>query len=1226
MIEEQLLIRKNALREYGFSEEEIQEHINKKRNAIIAFKKADEVNEKEEDSVLGGIKRYWNNVVDSVKESTVGEKFEPQLYWERGLGKSTLNLAKQYHTGNGVFDADYLTALEPEPEDTGHLERFIETAGTIFGDAPSFAAGGFVGGLLTSGSAAGVGFGGGFVTEGMRQTYISALQKGQVEGPGEWWDLFIQNGIKEATKSGIVMGAGLAAPGVLTRLGSQSTLLKLGTQYSVFAGLGPALEGRLPTKDELVNVGLVMAAFGGVGYGAQKATKMVMDRVGKSKKDTQQVLEEISKNPDMLEDVMSSNIKDFRRKVPEGEKLETAFEGGKPLKTKEEIAKETKQKIVDKPETPFVSDSAAMNNILSKIQYKKEKVPLSEYFKDSKSKFISQYIDRLHPIYQMQKAYNKFNGDPKKTMDAYGQLQIQPGQIGKGIGFVQTGTFKFFEPSKITGDGLLQIVNKYGITNEKAIKEFDGYQTAKRVVERESKGLKTGFDLNSAKQVSNSKEYQAKYEKAFRESEKSEKAINQILVDSGVISKEQLSLIESASKDYTPFARILESEAGITGKTTGDIRNPFKKFTGKSEKDILPATETRFLNTFHKMAIAERNFAANKFLDLVRANPELFPNIKKTSKTKVTRLSKEELNKLVDNPKSLKPEVAEGLSIFRKDSFVLNEKEIAVRVNGKTEVWEVGPEISKALKDMTTQEANLLVKTLEPFSKTLRLGATLAPDFMVRNFTRDTLMAAVFSKETFLPFYNSITGFKSLILRGDKTYEKFVKSGAMQSMFISMDRNYFMKDLQSAIGAGKVHNQIKSPLEMLRVAAELFEVSTRMGEFKLTYKRLKKENKLTDKEMLESAGLNARNITLDFGRMGTKVGAWNRINAFLNAGIQGNLRLYEAFRDNPIKTTVRINSFIVAPSIMLWLVNHDDERYKQLPRWQKDLFWIFITGDGTVDDGDYTVWRVPKPYGPGILFGTGTEKTLDWFLDNDKESMKLFLKDQIGAFSTLTGLLPDFVRPALELQTNQNFFTKQAIVPRYLEKSLPEYQYTEYTSATGKIVGKFLAETTNGTLGSPASFDHIISSWTGTLGRYALELSDAILLKFGVVDEPEAPEKTLSDIPFIKAFVVRNPTGGSEYVERFYNKFNKISKKLNSIDKLTKEFNTEEAFKVYGETDVSMLPLIEIQKAMSAQTKWIKAIYNSDMKPEEKRQSIDETYRAMIMLAKTGLELTEDTD
>mgnify|MGYP000167765039 FL=1 len=45
---------------------------------------------------------------------------------------------------------------------------------------------------------------------------------------------------------------------------------------------------------------------------------------------------------------------------------------------------------------------------------------------------------------------------------------------------------------------------------------------------------------------------------------------------------------------------------------------------------------------------------------------------------------------------------------------------------------------------------------------------------------------------------------------------------------------------------------------------------------------------------------------------------------------------------------------------------------------------------------------------------------------------------------------------------------------------------------------------------------------------------------------------------------------------------------------------------------------------MSAQSKWIKAIYNSDMTPEEKRQSIDETYRAMIMLAKTGLELTEE--
>ena len=85
MIEEQLLIRKNALREYGFSDQEIEEHINKKRNALIAYKKAEDDNEKEEDSAVGGIRRYWNNVVDSVKESAVGEEFEVQKYWERGL-------------------------------------------------------------------------------------------------------------------------------------------------------------------------------------------------------------------------------------------------------------------------------------------------------------------------------------------------------------------------------------------------------------------------------------------------------------------------------------------------------------------------------------------------------------------------------------------------------------------------------------------------------------------------------------------------------------------------------------------------------------------------------------------------------------------------------------------------------------------------------------------------------------------------------------------------------------------------------------------------------------------------------------------------------------------------------------------------------------------------------------------------------------------------------------
>lgn len=1220
MIEQTLSIRQSALSEYGFSADEIEEHIRRKRTSLIVQQNNQREQETEEESVFGGIKEYWGNVIESVKESAVGEEFEFDEYWKRGLGKSTLSLAKEYHMGGGgIFDASVQRSLEPEPQDTGHLERAIETMGTLVGDIPVGGLSAAGGALVSGGNLMAAGFAGGFVTEGMRQTYIEALQRGQVETPEEWWEIFIEKGIGEATKAGIVTGVGLAAPGIVGRLGGQSALLKYGTQYGVFAGLGPALEGRLPTKDELINVGLVMAGIGGAGMAAKKGTDMIMKRVGSSNKSTQEVMEDLSRNPDMMEDALSSNMQEFRRPVSDGDKLEAAFEGAKPMKKKADPEEQARQERLDEVNEPLISDNEAIASIAETIAPSNKSSAILGNIVDAKNRAVTQYLDRLHPVYVAEQAFKKSGGTLNSAITAYQQQRIQPGQIGKAIEFLRSGTFKFDTPTQKTGKGLNEVFKGY---TPKMMKEWDVYAKAKRAIERDAKGLETGVNIAAARQAVNALE--SKHGNAFREYLTVQDSALDYMVDSGMISKETAKAFRESSKDYVPFARDIEADA--TGAFSKNVMNPFKKFKGGKQKTFSPS-ETIFMNTISQIVAAERNFANVKFIELVEANPSAFPGISKsTARAKATRLTKKELEQVVDNPKALKDDVVDGYSVFRRDGHQLSDSEIVVFRKGKREVWEVGKELADVFKDASMQETAMIIKVMEPFSKTLRLGATLAPDFVVRNFSRDTISAAIFSNQTFIPFYHSLTGFKSLIFRGDKMYENFVKSGAMQSMFISMDRNYFAKDMKMFMQADKMRNVVTNPLEWLRVSAEMFETSSRLGEFKLTYNKLKRNQNLTDKEILEGSGFAARDVTLDFGRMGTKIGAWNRINAFFNATIQGHVKLYEAFKRNPIRTTARINAYIVAPSILLWLNNHDDERYKQLPRWQKDLFWIFITGDGTVEDGDYTVWRIPKPFGPGIVFGTGTERMLDHFVDQDPAAMKKFVDEQVVGFSTLTGLLPDVIRPAVELETNFSFFTKKPIVPRYLEKVLPEYQYTEYTSETGKLIGKWLSETTNGTMGSPAAVDHIINSWTGTLGRYALEFSDYLLKKFDVVDTPEKPLDTLADVPFIRAFVVRNPTGGSEFVERFYDNYDKISKKLTSIDKLIKENNAAEALRVYGEADLSLMPLIGMQEAMSAQTRYIKAIYNSDMTPAEKRQAIDEVYRAMILVAKTGVELAENRD
>ena len=74
--------------------------------------------------------------------------------------------------------------------------------------------------------------------------------------------------------------------------------------------------------------------------------------------------------------------------------------------------------------------------------------------------------------------------------------------------------------------------------------------------------------------------------------------------------------------------------------------------------------------------------------------------------------------------------------------------------------------------------------------------------------------------------------------------------------------------------------------------------------------------------------------------MGASIQSWNQISAFFNARIQGLNQTIKAFKDRPLQTYTKIFLAVQLPSILLWMANHDDPDYQDLPQWRKDLFWI----------------------------------------------------------------------------------------------------------------------------------------------------------------------------------------------------------------------------------------------------------------------------------------------
>lgn len=1214
------------MKDAGFNDKEIQ------NNFGVKDSESDE-------SVMGPIKKYWDEIANGVKEWSVGEKAEWGEYWDRGIGKSTINLATQFHS-NGKLGIDAQKVLAEESDDTGHLERWWESISNIASDLPIYIPAALAGGALTGKSQFASGFSAGFVNDSIKTTYIAALQDGKVDTFQEWWKLYIDEGMKAGVKSGLTLGTAMAAPGMI---GAKSIISKYATQYAAFIGMGTILEGELPTKNELINTALVLKTFG-IIEAAPKATKMIYKRVSETDKKAPEVIEEILTDPKKLEDVVSENIKEFRDKTKPEEKTQEFKEGTEP-NAKELLPEEAKTDVTDpltmekSKETTIdtalkeiteqnkelkkeLSGSEAVNKVLERIELDTP-IPKTE-IKDVRSYFATMFLDKLHPILKAVRTYEKeggkFNGNtPYETM------RIQPGMIGRGMHFLEYGTLDF-ATLKTNGKGLLKILEK--AKKPKDFAELTAYVSSKRSLEKLKQNKETGIDKAASESVV--RELEGKWGETFKDLVDYQNRVVKYLLDSQVINKETFDLIMEANKDYVPFYRVLNEAISDKNAQFGTgVKNPFKGFKGSGEK-ILNPIESIHLNTLHHVTIAEKNKAFTDFIKMVESKPEAFPEIRKAPpQMQRTKVEPKELEAIVDNPAFLNAKAAEGLVVFRRNGQVVSDTQIAIFRNGKRELWEVGKELASAFNGMNRFQSMMLLRFLGAPARLLRAGATLAPDFFIRNFARDTLSASIFSKNNFIPFYHSMMGFGHL-KKSDKLYQDWVKSGAMQSMFVSFDRNYFNKDIQQYLNRGKVHNLInpKNSIEMLRIASEFFESSSRVGDFKLSFNKLKKRKDLTDRDIIEQSGFQSRDITIDFAKMGTTIQAWNMISAFFNARLQGYAKISDAFMQRPIQTSAKVFSYIMLPSILLWMKNHDDERYKALPRWQKDLFWIFITGEGDVKNpNDYTVWRIPKPFELGLLFGTGTEKMLDFAVSKDKnfDMMKDFMKDFGSDIISGLGPMPDFLRPFIENSVNKSFFSDRPIVSRGMEKLLPEFQYNEYTSETSKLLGKAMRELGFGNFSSPAKIDNVINAWTGTLGSYALNVIDKSIIKSGLAPDPVKPSDTLSDIPVIRAFVVRNPSGGSEYISMFYKEYEKIEQELSTANKLIKEGLYERALELYGQAKLDKIPLLAFKEALSKQSSFVRKVYQSrEINADDKRQLIDQTYLLMIDLAKTALDLTKE--
>ncbi|MDD5486874.1 MAG: hypothetical protein PHW65_04910, partial [Dehalococcoidales bacterium] len=653
------------------------------------------------------------------------------------------------------------------------------------------------------------------------------------------------------------------------------------------------------------------------------------------------------------------------------------------------------------------------------------------------------------------------------------------------------------------------------------------------------------------------------------------------------------------NQNYVPFKRVFEEELGGTfgfGKGGyANIKSPVKRLKG-SERDIIDPLESIIENTFLMINIAERNRVGRAIVELAEGREgagkwvEKLPTPMHGVRINLAEI-KEALEAVGVDTEGI--DLDKVTSVFRPSPFPAGKENIlTVFRNGNKEYYQLEPELYRATLALDKETSNLFINLLSLPAKALRAGATLTPEFMARNPARDIQQAMIMSKYGFNP-----TDFaKGLFhaFKKDDIYWKWKAAGGAHGAMVSLDRDYLQGALRDLLAEGakdKTLNVLKNPLEVLRALSEFGEQATRIGEFA---KGLKYEPQTRAGVM--NAALSSRDVSLDFGRVGYAGKIPSRVIAFFNAAVQGTDKMVREFRRNPGRSLLRSFLYITLPSIILYFLNRDDERYQELPQWQKDTFWIIPTKK--------ILFRIPKPFEMGMIFGTFPERVLQYI---DMQDPKAF--DEYAsrlAETVLPSAVPTALLGWIEAFTNKSFYTGRPIVPRSEETLYPELQYGDYTSETAKVLGKIFGF-------SPRKIDHMFKSYGGGLATYGAETLDSLINIAIKEEKPEKPQATAADYPLIGAFVPRL-WQSADSIDKFYKRLDEAEKAYKSAKKRG-HATEEEKRKMVG-----LKTLRSVSRDLSKVRAAAQTIHKDPkMSAEKKREELDRLNLLQINIARKTL-------
>ncbi|MFB2830670.1 LPD38 domain-containing protein [Aeromonas jandaei] len=530
---------------------------------------------------------------------------------------------------------------------------------------------------------------------------------------------------------------------------------------------------------------------------------------------------------------------------------------------------------------------------------------------------------------------------------------------------------------------------------------------------------------------------------------------------------------------------------------------------------------------------------------------------------------------------------------------------ITVKMEGEDYMIKVeDPDLYRAMTFFDRQPFGTMVNMAASAKRILTAGVTASPEFMLRNFLRDSLSSWAISKDGFKPVIDSIKGVKKTLAMEGSTIDVMFSGASFLGGYVNGNDPGAMADSvrKSLRRKGMTPEQIaryeksivRNVAHAKGVVADAWEKYSRYGEAlenanrEAVYDAAIKAGKSHAQAAFESKDL------MDFSMMGgaRAIQAASMVLPFFNARIQGLGKLTRELRDNPREIAKRAG-MITAMSLGLLAANWDDERYEELPDWDKDANWHFFVGDQH--------WRIPKPFEIGVMFGTIPERMVRAM--GDKDTGAQFGKAVARAIGDTFALnpTPQIVKPMVEAAFNYDTFRGGPIDSPQDLAVQAEARYNEQTSLLMRKLGEVSGF-------SPKQLEHLVIGYTGTIGGYVMATADGLIR---AASPGESASWRADEIPLVKSvYRGTGPAKSTQHMEQFYQMLNEVNQLKRTIDQYRSEGLTDKANELLDEQG----GILKSRRSLSRTQQQVRVVRNKieliqrdrTMNAEEKRRRIDE--------------------